>query len=116
MTRNVLQIRFEAVTRALPWLATALALCLSLNQAQARPAALVGSDAKPKMALTVLMAAAKKKEVPSAGGQTKDRTPKTDKKPRCADVGGYETYMRRTGRVCMIGAEGYQGPEYRGGR
>ena len=68
------------------------------------------------MELTVLMAAAKKKEVPSAGGQTKNRTPKANKKPRCADVGGYEAYMRRTGRVCMIGAEGYQGLEYRGGR
>lgn len=23
-------------------------------------------------------------------------------RPRCSDVGGYEAYMRRTGRVCML--------------
>ncbi len=115
MNRNALQIRFEAATRTLLWLATALAVCLGLNQAQARPAALAGSDAKPNMALTVRLAAAKKKEVPPAGRQTKDRKPKTDKKPRCIDVGGYEAYMRRTGRVCIVGSETYQGPEYQGG-
>lgn len=27
---------------------------------------------------------------------------KTKKRPRCADVGGYEAYMKRTGKVCML--------------
>jgi len=113
---DALQIRFAATTRALLWPATALALCLGPNGAQAGPAALAGSDATPKTAPTVRLAAEKRKEVPKAGGRTKDSSPKTDKKPRCIDVGGYEAYMRRTGKICIVGLESYQGPEYRGGR
>ena len=110
MKRNAIRTRFKAATQTLLWPATALSLCLGLYDA---PAASAGSDAKP---LTVQSAAAKKKVVPKAGGRTKDRPRMTDKKPRCVDVGGYEAYMRRTGKICIVGLESYQGPEYRGGR
>jgi hypothetical protein len=116
MIRNSLQVYFEATTRTLLWPTIALALCLGPNVAQARLAALAGSDTKQLLPRTVQLGAAQRKEVPKAGGRKGDRRPNDEKKPRCVDVGGYEAYMKRTGRVCIVGLESYQGPEYRGGR
>jgi hypothetical protein len=30
------------------------------------------------------------------------RAQETGKAPRCSEVGGYETYMKKTGKVCML--------------
>jgi len=30
------------------------------------------------------------------------RAQETGKTPRCSEVGGYEAYMKKTGKVCML--------------
>lgn len=32
--------------------------------------------------------------------------------PLCRDVGGYEAYLRRTGKACDLGADAFKDPSY----
>jgi hypothetical protein len=116
MTFDALQMRFEAARCVVLAPVAVLSLCVGLNAADARPAALTALGAEPMPLRAVDLAAATKKDRSKARTQPKDRPKKSEEKPRCIDVGGYEAYMRRTGKICEIGAEGYQAPGYRMGR
>lgn len=116
MFLGALQIQFEATYSALLGPVAVLSLCALINTADAQPAASVASDAESPPLRAVHLVAATKKESSKARTETKNRPKESGKKPRCIDVGGYEAYMRRTGKTCMIGAEGYTEPGYRLGR